>query len=262
MPTAFCCIRDQPVYRRDSFIAGLRACGYAVEFGCGRKPSPGDCLIIWNRYGENDRLAQRFEATGNAVIVAENSPLGREWRGGIWYTLCLGHHNASGNFPEGGPERWDGWNIGLADWRTQGDHILVLPQRGIGVAPFRQPDGWREQVLAWLAKRTKRPVRVREHPGTAEPRPVDKGLARDLGGAHCVVTWGSGAALKALSSGTPVFTGYPQWIGAGASLPFGSDLERPFLGDRLPTFQRLAWCMWSLDEIAAGVPFRRLLSLK
>jgi len=219
-------------------------------------------LLIWNRYGHYHDAANKFEKHRGTVLVAENSPLGREWRGGTWYTLCRGYHNAIGHFPEGGPERWDGWGVELAPWRDKGDHILVLPQRGFGAGPYRQPDGWLQQVLAWLERNTKRAVRVRAHPGTAEPNPVDHGLLKDLAGAHCVVTWGSGAALKAMMAGYPCFSACPEWLGRDASTSFGQPLERPALSDRLPTFRRIAWCMWSLEEIARGTPFQRLLSMK
>lgn len=217
-------------------------------------------LLTWNRYGSYDQEATKFEKSGGRVLVAENSPLGREWRGGYWYTICNGYHNATGHFPVGGSERWDSWGVELAPWRTDGEHILVLPQRGFGAGPYRQPDRWREQVLAWLSKHTKRPVRVREHPGTADPRPVDHGLLKDLAGAHCAVTWGSGAAAKALLAGIPTFSGCRDWMFRPSSAPWGEDLERPFLGDRLPAFRGVAWAIWNTEEISRGTPFKWLLA--
>ena len=253
-------LRESPVYRRDAFDSGLRACGYHVERGRGAvEIRPSDVLVIWNRYGFWDDEAKKFEAAGATVLVAENSPLGREWRGGYWYTLCRNYHNAIGHFPVGGPERWDSWDVELAPWRESGDHILVLPQRGFGAGPYKQPDDWTQRILGWLRKRTDRPVRVRQHPGTADPRPVDHGLLADLAGAHCVVTWGSGAALKAMLHGWPCFHGCPKWIGIPASTELGTgSLESPNSDNRLPMFRQLAWCMWSLPEIERGEPFKWL----
>lgn len=223
------------------------------------EPRPGDVLVLWNRYDTWDLVAKRFERAGCAVVVAENGYLGREWRDGIWYAISLNRHNGAGSWRLGSESRWDSWDVELKPWRTQGDHVLVLPARGIGVPPVVQPGDWLDKALADLKRRTKRPIRVRRHPGTDKPCPVDHGLLAELEGAHCVVTWGSGAALKAIAAGVPVFHGFPQWIGAGAALPQSADLEQPFLGDRLPMFRRLAWAMWRLDEIERGEPFAALL---
>jgi hypothetical protein len=65
-----------------------------------------------------------------------------------------------------------------------------------------------------------------------------------------VITWGSGAAVRALLRGIPVESHMPNWIAAQDNTDAG----------RLAMFRRLAWANWRLSEIADGVPFRRLLS--
>ena len=245
-----CLIRHEPAYRRDAFVAGLKA------VGCDLGQHPPDLVVCWNRYGDSDRIGKDCERRGGTVLVAENGPLGREFRGGHYYTICRSRHNTVGTFPEGGPKRWSAWNVPMQPWRRDGKHILVLPARGIGTPPVVQPLEWLDQTLAWLARATRRPVKVRQHPGEKTPsRPLEE----DLRNAWCCLTWGSGAALKALLAGVPVFYGYPGWIGRSAAWPIGCDLEEPFLGDRLPMFQQLAWSMWEVGEIATGEPFRRLL---
>ena len=112
------------------------------------------------------------------------------------------------------------------------------------------PAGWCEQAARKVRGR------IRPHPGEGKPAIA---LDDDLKRARCVVTWGSGAALKALIAGVPVFYGMPKWIGAPASTLFAGDVSAPVLGDRLAMFRRLAWAMWSVDEIASGQPFALLL---
>lgn len=251
---AFLTLRAKPEYRRDAFAAGLEAAGYQVSNCVPHDPQPDDVLVIWNRYAHYDDLAKRFERKGAKVLVAENGYLGRDWGGNAWYSISGSRHNGAGHWPDGGPGRWDSWGVELSPWREQGGHVLVLLQRGIGVSPVAQPASWRQTVEGMLA--TNRPVKYRGHPGEKRPHGT---LYDDLDGAHCVITWGSGAALKALAAGIPVFYGFEQWIGAPAGKPFTGKVEDPFLGDRLPMFQRLAWAMWRLDEIENGDPFRGLL---
>lgn len=249
---AACLIRSQPQYRRDAFIAGLEAAGYTITSNASN-PTPDDALVIWNRYGQNDQLAKRYEAAGAAVYVVENGYLGRDWRDEHWYSISLNRHNGGGIWPRGGSERWDSWSVPLKPWRKDGRHVLVLLQRGIGVAPVAQPGDWRQRVERTL--QTDRPIKWRGHPGEKHPHGT---LYDDLADAYCCVTWASGAALKALLQGVPVFYGFPDWIGKDAASLFTGDISEPFRGDRLGMFRRMAWAQWSLPEISAGEPFRRL----
>jgi hypothetical protein len=77
------------------------------------------------------------------------------------------------------------------------------------------------------------------------------------------VTWGSGAAIKAICAGVPVFTDWPKWIGAPAALPLsGADIEEPLCDDaaRERMLDKLAWAQHAVAEITSGEPLRRLLS--
>jgi hypothetical protein len=256
--TAWLALRDGVHYRREAFAAGLRACGFDVRLGLPRVPRRGDVLVIWNRYRENARMADAFEFDGLPVLVAENGYLGNDFAGDRWYAISRGQHNGCGTFPEGGAERWDGLGISLSPWRKPGGELVVLPQRGIGPPGVAMPAHWPGSITQRL-RSAGFAFRTRPHPGQGKAAPLDS----DLAGASGVVTWGSGAALKALTWGIPVFHELPRWIGAGASLPLSSLLsgEPPHCDDaaRLATFRRLAWAMWRLPEIASGEPFRRLL---
>jgi hypothetical protein len=87
---------------------------------------------------------------------------------------------------------------------------------------------------------------VRLHPGrTDNPEPLEHALR----GVERVITWSSGAAIKALMMGCKVQSDMPNWIGEQNNTDAG----------RLAMFRRLAWAQWTLDEIADGVPLRRFL---
>lgn len=251
-PTAVCLIRKNNPYPHSQFSEGLEAVSYRVTDNIGHSPKPGDVLLIWNRNAYRHQLAGAYERLGCKVIVAENGWIGTP----KFYALCLNHHNGAGTWRVGESDRWPMMNVDLRPWRAKGDRIVVLASRGIGEPGIAQPREWPQQVISALRRRTSRQVTLRAHPGDSHA-PVEEALE----GAHAAVTWASGAAVKALAMGIPVFHALKGWIGAGAARPIEHDLEDPFLGDRLPMFQRLAWAQFSSSEIASGWPLKHLLGL-
>lgn len=221
--------------RRRVFVAGLRALGYEVVEGLTRNPGPEDIFCTWNRIGEGQAAARAFEKAGRPVLVTENASWGNSFGSQHWYTVALTYHNQAGRFPIGGPERWDRLGVELAPWRAGGETV-ILPQRGIGPPGVAMPTGWGHQFKG----------RIRRHPG----RRTDViPLEQDLANAGRVITWGSGAAVKALMMGIPVESHMPRWIAEQDNTDSG----------RLAMFRRLAWAQWTLAEIENGEPFRRLL---
>ena len=245
-------VREAPLYRRDAFCDGLRRCGYDVG-PVQDRPSRSDLLLIWNRYGRWDALARRYEAAGATVVVAENGYLGREWNGRAWYSLALGWNAGAGRWPVGGPERASMFHV--EPWRAGGEFVLVLAQRGIGTAPVAQPHGWHQRAAVQLKNMGHR-VEVRGHPGAKQH---NESLYAQLDGAKFAVTWASGAGVKALLYGVPVYCGFNRWIGAQVSRPFVKPLAEPFRGDRSEFLTRLAWAQWTVEEIGSGHAFRHLL---
>jgi hypothetical protein len=253
MPTAWLHMRDQVHYRRDAFVAGLTRCGFKIGRGAPVAPvERGDILVTWNRYGQSHRAAQEFERRKQHVIVAENGYLGVEFRGVRWYALALSHHNGAGKWPVGGAERWASLGVDLQPWRAEGETV-ILPQRGIGPPGVAMPLRWPSEVA--------RLGRVRKHPGAKD---AGVPLERDLAKAGQVITWGSGAAIKALAMGIPVFHAFSQWIGALGARPLAQIAKGPRRDDaaRLAMFERLAWAMAPVDEIASGEAIKRLLEMK
>jgi hypothetical protein len=266
MPTATVLIRPVPSYRHDAFRAGLERLGYALADRNSR-PGPEDILVTWNRKPTERGATAAMEAAGGRVIIAENGYIGRSPDGKKLYALALRSHNGAGHWNIGGPERlahqmatgWAPHGIELKPWRAAGEFLLLLPQRGIGEQGVAMPPNWIGHTQSLLRQRTKREIRIRRHPGDnkADPWP-------DFVGAHAALTWGSGAAIKALVAGIPVFHGLPRWIGAGAAKPITPrlDVEAPAMSDadRVAMLERLAWAQWSADEIASGEAFKWLLT--
>lgn len=250
--TAWLNIREGAHYKRDAFVSGLERLGFAVQL---RMPNGGplrdDLFVSWNRYGQAHRCAMTFELRKCPVIVAENGYLGDHVPGRQLFALSLGLHNGAGRWPVGGPERWADLGVTLHPWRGDDGEIVILPQRGIGSPGVAMPMHWLREVSKL--------GRIRRHPG----RHVGPPLEDDLRNARAVVTWGSGAAVRALAWGIPAFHGLPGWIGALAARPIAAMHKGPVRDDalRLRMFERLAWAQWSLEEIASGKALGALLEL-
>jgi hypothetical protein len=258
VPRACCLIRPAPHYRSEAFIAGLKAAGYEVTTQL-RDPRPGDVLVGWNRYGTMEDAAGKFERAGGRVLIVENGYIGKDHLGRQLYAIAEGQHNGAGRWVHRtDTRRFHELDNPPLPWRRSGSHILVTAQRGIGSRTMASPHRWAEDVANRLRTRTKREVRIRQHPEDRS-NPSRTPLEEDLQGAHAVVTWASGAAVRAIIAVIPVFYEAPHWILEGAARKGIDDIENPWTGDRTPHLERMAWAQWSVEEIASGVPFRLLL---
>lgn len=245
---------DTPHASAPVFRKGLERLGYIVGQPPKRRPSEQDVLLTWNRHGVNDIYARRYEEAGARVIVAENGYVGTDANGHQLYAIALWHHLGAGRWVVGAKDRWSDLKINLKPWRGGGREIVVLPQRGIGPLGYAMPQGWADDVVRRLKQVTDRPIRVRMHPGKARSDPYE-----DLRDAWAAVVWASGAGIKSIVHGVPVFHEFDRWIGAPAAR-FGIDqIECPYIGERLPMLRRLSYAQWTLDEISCGEPLRLLL---
>ncbi len=251
MAQALCLLPHGPNYRRDSFLAGIRASGLRLCEAVPH-PEPGDIVVIWNRSTHTEPDAARFERAGGRVLVVENGYFGKTWLGRKWFAMSWHQHAGAGLWPAGGPQRWESWGVGLAPWREGAAPPLILAQRGIGAPGVASPPSWAQNALARVGGR------IRQHPG-ARPAPVS--LAADLAGCGSVVTWASSAALHALVAGVPVWYGFPQWIAACAGRPvaeYGADPRRDDAA-RLAAMRKISWAMWDESEVESGKAFTELL---
>lgn len=262
MKIAYCLIRDYPCYRRDAFIGGLQKAGYKVETRHPQgMPQHGNLLVIWNKYGDFETMANKFKANGGTVLVAENGYLGFDKDGIQNYALAIDGHNGSGVWPQGDGSRFEKLGIELQPWRELGEHIAIRGQRGIGSRLMASPVGWHFHTANELAKITKRKVLIKEHPGNGAVS--DKSHESYLQNAHALVIWSSAVGVKALVMGIPVFYCAPHWICSIAATQGIKGIENPLIDNnsRLQAMQQMAWAQWSVAELATGEPFLRLIEL-
>ena len=230
-------------YTNDSrarmFERGLKRVGFKPEHGIPANPGKKDIFITWNRIGAGNTTAKLFESSGLPVLVVENASWGNRFGGENWYHIARNYHNTVGMFDFVDCARWDDLNQPLLDWRRGGETV-ILPQRGIGSDPVRMPK--------WFLKKAtdEHGGRIRRHPGRNERIALED----DLANCGMVITWGSGAAIKAIAMGIPCLSYMPDWIGH----QYNTDKSR------LEMFRRLAWAQWRHQEIKSGLAFDCLLN--
>lgn len=182
------------------------------------------------------------------------------------------------------PARWQkiSTDIGLTlqPYRTQGNHILLCLQRngGWSMAGFSVVE-WALQTIAEIRKHSKRPIRIRPHPG-------DKGAARDcdailqrssrkyvgiskslpdsdlmfdLQNCWAVVNHNSSPTVGAAIEGFPVFVTDPTHSQcaeiANTEL---ANIEYPNLPDRQSWVERLSMFHWNHEELANGTAWNHM----
>lgn len=240
-PVAWLNLRHTVGERQAAFIAGLTRQGYSVRQGFPGRIGPRDAFCTWNRIGDGHAWANRFEAEGRPVLVAENAAWGNDFAGRRWYGIFPDFHNMLPRAPlPVDSNRFDRIDVELAPWKADGE-TLILPQRGIGPPQTAMPADWTRRALKRYGGR------VRAHPGRTPELAIP--FSQDLQSVSQAVTWGSGAAVKALVLGVSVLSDMPRWIAEQDNTDAG----------RLAMFRQLAMYQWTLDEIAYGEPFARLL---
>lgn len=199
----------------------------------------------------HESIIQRYRDVGARVLVVENPYLPNANE--KMFAIALDGHNGTGRWPIGDRPRYD---IPLEDWHSGGDHVLVLLQRGIGQIGVAMPLGWPKEIAGWLKRHTDRPIIVRRHPA-GRPQPLEPHLKK----CWAAITWGSGAACKAIAAGVPAFYALPRWIGRAAAIQIDdmADIEQPYRGQRNDFVKAISWAQWTLAEVEDGKAFEAVL---
>lgn len=240
-----------PLKRFEMFRDGFLKLGYAVN----HKPVMADILVTWNRYRGDGQLADKYEAEGKKVIVAENAYISPDSANRKYTALSKHGHNGSGWTPYEGPERWNKMEIELMPWRNDGEWILLCGQRGLGAPGMAMPQNFMSGTRDMLEKTTGRHVELRDPPArTGGQRPL-KELWSKL---HAVVVYTSNMATVALINGVPAFYMGPHHIMEGAAFHGIENIEGNIWTDREAAFRRLAWGQWTREEITTGYALEML----
>ena len=228
--------------------------------------------MLWHgRMSANQHIYEECILRNKPVIIIEVGNLKRNetWR------ICLNHINGLGEF--GANEdidvnRPNKLGLQLSPAKTnRKEEILIATQhqkslQWQGMPPMYQ---WVNETFEKIKTYTDRTIVVRPHPRSPlslNLPGVEVEIPKQLPGTyddfdidynfHCVVNHNSGPALQAAINGVPCICD-----SSSLAYPVSSkfeEIEKISLPDRKDWFLKLCHTEWTVDEIAQGIPLKRL----
>lgn len=247
-----------------AFAAGLRRHGWDVEI-CS-EPKGADLLVMWGirNFGAIDMQRR----AGGEICILERGYLGDRFK---WTSVSFGgglNGRAEFRGTSACPGRFFS-NFGglLRPWRRCDGYALLVGQvpgdMSLAVVGGRL-DRWYAQTAAELIS-LGYDIRFRAHPeavkrGYRAPNikgvsPIGGTLAEAIAGAGLVVTYNSNTGVESVLAGAPTMAADHGSMAWDVTSHIPGDVLTPV---REEWAARLAWCQWTVDEIASGECWARV----
>jgi hypothetical protein len=258
-------LNSKPVF--DAFEQGVKSLGHEISFTDG---IPVIWSVLWSgRMSHNERI---FNSHSPIVIIE----VGNLRRGSTW-RISLNHINSLGKFGNDNdldPHRPEKLGVKLGDIKeNRRPEIMIATQHQRSLQWRGQPPiaNWIQDTVKKIRQHSDRKIVVRPHPRSpisVNIPGVEIGLPRPVAGTyddfdidyncHCVINHNSGPAVQAAVFGTPVICDSTSLAGE-ISGKF-EEIENIKLPQREDWFLKLCHTEWTVNEIAKGLPLKRLES--
>ena len=263
----------------EKFIKSLQNAGEQVFVN--QQVPDADVAVIWSvlwqgRMAKYRYIWDSFRNSNKPVVVIEVGGIKRNetWKIGI--NGINREADFANDIVDG--ERFKKFNTEIKPWRQTGKEIIVCGQHTNSHQWRNNPpmSKWFEQQITEIRRYTDRPITIRPHPRNHVTIPLkaykdvsivrplpdrntydDTDLSDRLKSAWALVSHSSNPAMTAVFSGVPVFV-------SEASLSYDvgnknyANIENPEMPDRQQWANRLAYTEWWPDEIAQGLPWKRI----
>ena len=263
----------------EKFIKSLQNAGEQVFVN--QQVPDADVAVIWSvlwqgRMAKYRYIWDSFRNSNKPVVVIEVGGIKRNetWKIGI--NGINREADFANDIVDG--ERFKKFNTEIKPWRQSGKEIIVCGQHTNSHQWRNNPpmSKWFEQQITEIRRYTDRPITIRPHPRNHVTIPLkaykdvsivrplpdrntydDTDLSDRLKSAWALVSHSSNPAMTAVFSGVPVFV-------SEASLSYDvgnknyANIENPEMPDRQQWANRLAYTEWWPDEIAQGLPWKRI----
>jgi hypothetical protein len=259
-------LNSRPIF--DAFEQGLKSLGHEIS-------NDGGIPVIWSvLWHGRMRANQKIYNSNKPVIIIEVGNLKRN----ISWRVSLNHINSLGIFANDlnlDPTRPEKLGVKLSPENQQRrPEILIASQhqqsqQWEGMPPMTT---WVEETVAKIRQYSDRKIIVRPHPRSPislKIPGVEIEIPKKILGSyddfdidynyHCVVNHNSGPAVQAAIAGVPVICDTTSL--AGEISEKMENIENPVLPNRQEWFLKLCHTEWTVEEIRAGIPLRRLENL-
>jgi len=246
-----------------AFGEGLRKHGVEPEIRPATSVVDCDLAVFWGHRRRD--IIERQQRRGARYLVAERGYLGDRFE---WSSFGYDGLNGEADFCLGADlsaSRWKRhWADTLQPWKTGGKYSLLIGQvSGDASTAGIDLKAWYETTAA-KAKRIwpRLPVVFRRHPHPAAAQDTVPGL-RNLNGsleealqhAAVAITLSSNAGVLSVLAGVPTVAMDRRSMAWDVAAHDVDVLHRP---DRAVWAHRLAWCQWTLEELASGAAWDHL----
>lgn len=252
------CRAGNPNPHQKAFGTGLQRCGWAVQYhGLSRTIyPPSELIVAWGVRVLADGMLAKLKAEGRDIVVLERAYLGDRWE---WTSVSRGgllSGRATFATVNDDGARWrENFEHLMKPWKPSPDgHVLTCGQLINDMSLRNCPNVFEiyGNIRTYYRQR-KRPVKFRGHPGADRIMPHHmQSLEADLAGAYLQASYNSNTGVIAVLEGVPVLA-----LDAGSmvyELATHEIGEEPIFPDRTKWAHRIAWCQFTNDEMANGLP--------
>ena len=273
--TQYGALNSKPIF--DAFRLGCHSLG----FTCVDNSDDADVDVIWSvlfsgRMAANKAIWERNTANAKPTIVLEVGGINR----GTTWKVGLNGINRDAYF---GPsnnnnDRHRLLGLSLKPWRTHGEYILICGQHDKSLQWQNMPamSTWVMNTIDAIRAHTNRPILFRPHPRCPLPniehefKNVTRQNPVKLNGTyddydmqfdrvHAVVSYSSNPGIHSILNGVPAFVGTSSLAyDMGNDIDFIHDIEAPLMPNRQQWLNDYAHTEWTIQEIAQGIPLKRL----
>lgn len=263
----------------NAFANSLMAAGHDVVWNS----NVSDVDVIWSvlwhgRMAKNKSIWERNLAQSKPTVVLE---VGGIRRGKTW-KVGLNGINRDAYFGDLGNDSTRASLLGLelTPWRTDGEFILLCGQHDKSLQWQKMPrmSQWVMNTIEEIQKHTSRPILFRPHPrcrldaiehqykNVYRQNPVQIPGSYDdfdmsFNNVHATISYSSNPGIHSVLQGVPAFVSTSSLAYEAANdIDFLHDIETPCTPARQQWLNDYAWTEYTVEEIAQGLPLKRLTS--